>query len=147
MKRSQGKSQPEQRSAHLAKTKRRIDIGDEFCSNRVGEAHSRFRSEGVIVGQVEVVVSPELDRVSPTGPELEEETEGARVEDEVSSKESDTIPSTTRLKYNRFKRDGNQDVDDWLTEFESTALANQEEPATKQQIFQSLLKGEALKWY
>ena len=57
------------------------------------------------------------------------------------------MPSTTRLKYSRFKGDGSQDVDDWLTEFESTALANQEEPATKQRIFYSMLKGEALKWY
>ena len=32
-------------------------------------------------------------------------------------------------------------------EFESTALANQEEPAAKQRIFQGVLKGEALKWY
>ena len=38
-------------------------------------------------------------------------------------------------------------MDDWLTEFESTALANQEELAAKQQIFQGVLKGEALKWY
>ena len=39
-------------------------------------------------------------------------------------------------------------MDDWLTEFKSTAMANQlEEPATTLWIFQGLLKGEALKWY
>ena len=38
-------------------------------------------------------------------------------------------------------------MDDWLTEFKSTALANQEELAAKQRIFQGVLKGEALKWY
>jgi hypothetical protein len=53
----------------------------------------------------------------------------------------------TRLKYNRFRGDGSQDADDWLCEFESTALANQENEAAKQRIFQGLLKGEALRWY
>ena len=38
-------------------------------------------------------------------------------------------------------------MDDWLTEFKSTAAANQEEPAAALRIFQGLLKGEALKWY
>jgi hypothetical protein len=28
------------------------------------------------------------------------------------------------LKYKRFKGDGHQDVDDWFSEFESTAVAN-----------------------
>jgi hypothetical protein len=53
----------------------------------------------------------------------------------------------TRLKYKRFKDDGHQDVDNWFSEFESTAVANQEEDKAKQRIFQGLLKGEALKWY
>jgi hypothetical protein len=53
----------------------------------------------------------------------------------------------TRLKYNRFKGDGSQDADDWLCEFESTALANQENESAHQRIFQGLLKGEALRWY
>jgi hypothetical protein len=51
------------------------------------------------------------------------------------------------LKYKRFTGDGYQDVDDWFSEFESTAVANQEEDEAKQRIFQGLLKGEALKWY
>jgi hypothetical protein len=38
-------------------------------------------------------------------------------------------------------------VDDWFSEFESRAVANQEEDEAKQRIFQGLLKGEALKWY
>ena len=53
----------------------------------------------------------------------------------------------TRLKYQRFKGDGSQDADEWLCEFESTAIANQENEAAQQRIFQGLLKGEALKWY
>ena len=57
------------------------------------------------------------------------------------------MPTTTRLKYSRFRGDGSQDVDGWFCEFESTALANQEDNETKARIFQGLLKGEALKWY
>jgi len=53
----------------------------------------------------------------------------------------------TRLRYQRFRGDGSQDADDWLCEFESTALANQEDEAAQRRIFQGLLKGEALKWY
>jgi hypothetical protein len=53
----------------------------------------------------------------------------------------------TRLKYKKFKGDGNQDVHDWFSEFESTAVTNQEAEEAKQRIFQGLLKGEALKWY
>ena len=53
----------------------------------------------------------------------------------------------TRLRYQRFKGDGSQDVDDWLCEFNSTATANPEDRETKLRIFQGLLKGEALKWY
>jgi hypothetical protein len=51
------------------------------------------------------------------------------------------------LKYKRFKGNGHQDVDDWFSEFESTAVANKEEDEAKQRIFQGLLKGEVLKWY
>ena len=58
---------------------------------------------------------------------------------------SDNMP--TRLKYSKFRGDGRQDVDDWYSEFESIALANQEDEQIKQRIFQGLLKGEALKWY
>ena len=92
-------------------------------------------------------MTPSPDRSDPVGPEEEVATGGERVEEELSSEDEDNMLSTTRLKYSRFKGDGSQDVDDWLTEFESTALANQEELAAKQQIFQGVLKGEALKWY
>ena len=37
---------------------------------------------------------------------------------------------TTCLKYRRFRGDGSQDVDDWFSEFESIALANQEDLET-----------------
>ena len=148
MKRSQERGQPERTSARLAKTKTRIDNSEEFGSIRLEEAHFRsgLEDKGITVGQVEVIVTPGSDQASPTKPEVEEEVEGASG-DGLSSEESDTMPSTTRLKYNKFKGDGSQDVDDWLTEFKSTIVANQEEPAAALRIFQGLLKGEALKWY
>ena len=92
-----------------------------------------------MVGQVEVVVTPSPDRPNLVEPEKDVTTRGERVEEELGSQDKDNMPSTTRLKYNRFKGDGSQDVDDWLTEFESTALANQEEPVAKQRIFQGML--------
>ena len=147
MKHSQERGQPERRSARLARTKERVDGSEEFGSIRLGDAHFRFgfEDEGITVGQVEVIVTPGPDQAAPGGPEVWEERESSV--DELSSNESDIMPSTTRLKYSRFKGDGSQDVDDWLTEFKSTAAANQEEPAAPLQIFQGLLKGEALKWY
>ena len=93
-----------------------------------------------------MIVTPGPDQAPTAEPEVEEEERKASVEG-LSSDESDIMPSTTRLKYSRFKGDGSQDVDDWLTKFQSTAIANQEEPATILRIFQGLLKGEALKWY
>ena len=148
MKRSQEKGQPERRSARLARTKARIDNSGEFRSIWLGEAHFRSGSkdEEITIGQVEVIVTPGPDQATPAGPEVQEEERRASA-NEPSSDESDIMPSTTRLKYSRFKGDGSQDVDDWLTEFKSTAIANQEEPATILRIFQGLLKGEALKWY
>ena len=136
MKRSQGRGQPERRLARLAKTKRRIDDSDEFGSIRLGEAHFKSRSEDeeVIVGQVEVVVTPGPNQASLAELEEEGEAEGTR-RNELSSKESDTMPSTTRLKYSRFKGNRSQDMDDWLTEFKSTAMANQEEPVATLRIF------------
>ena len=117
MKCSQERGQPERRSARLARTKARIDGSEEFGSIWLGDAHFRSRSEDeeITVGQVEVVVTPRPDQGAPTGPEVQEEREASV--DKLSSDKSDIMPSTTRLKYSRFKGDGSQDVDDWLTEF------------------------------
>ena len=125
MKCSQERGQPERRSAWLAKTKTRIDNSEEFGSIRLGEAHFRSGSEDeeITVGQVEVVVTPGPDPAPPAKPEVEEEERGASG-DGLSSDESDIMPSTTCLKYSRFKGDGSQDVDDWLTEFKSTIVSN-----------------------
>ena len=149
MRKDPDSSQPKRRSARLAKTKRRIEVGNQPSRSQDPEQHSASGSEEeqVVVGQVEVVVTPSPNRSDLAGPEEEVATLGEEVEEEPSSEDEDNMPSTTRLKYSRFKGDGSQDVDDWLTEFESTALANQEELAAKQRIFQGVLKGEALKWY
>ena len=137
MRKDPDRNQSERRSARLAKTKRRIDVGDQPSASQNLEHHSAFGSEEeqVVVGQVEVVVTPCPDQSDPVGPEVEVATGGERVEEESSSEDKDDMPSTTRLKYSRFKGDGSQDVDDWFTEFESIALANQEELAAKQRIF------------
>ena len=87
------------------------------------------------------MVTPGWDQAAPARPEEQEEGEASV--DELSSDESDIMPSTTRLKYSRFKGDGSQDVDDWLTEFRSTAAANQEEPAAALQIFSRTFKGRS----
>ena len=54
----------------------------------------------MVVGQVEVVVTPSSDRSDPVGPKEEVTTGGERVEEELSSEDEDNMPSTTRLKYN-----------------------------------------------
>ena len=106
MKRSQERGQPERRSARLAKTKTRLDVSDEFGSIRLGEAHfkSGLEDEEITVGQVEVVGTPGPDQAQLAQQEVEEEEETRK--DGLSSEESNTMPSTTRLKYNRFKGDG-----------------------------------------
>ena len=148
MKCRQERGQPERRSARLAKTKARVDNSEEFGSIRLGDAHFRSESEdeGISVSQVEVIVTPRPDQAPPAEPEVAEEVVGASG-DGLSSDKSDIMPSTTRLKYSRFKGDGSQDVDDWLTEFKSTVVGNQEEPAATLRTLQGLLKGEAFKWY
>jgi len=101
--------------------------------------------------QTHPVVNPEeVDFASPPRiPDPNEWFERSPTPDLVENIElessSDEMP--TRLKYSKFRGDGSQDVDDWFSEFESIALANQEDLDIKQRIFQGLLKGEALKWY
>ena len=67
MRKDSDRSQPERRSARLAMTKRRIDIGDQPSASQNPEHHSASGSEEeqVIVGQVEVVVTPSPDRTDP----------------------------------------------------------------------------------
>ena len=88
-------------------------------------------------GEIESPRSDHTPQSSKPGSEPEEEGPDSEEEED----------NMTRLKYKCFKGDGSQDADEWLCEFDSTALANQENVATQRRIFQGLLKGEALKWY
>jgi hypothetical protein len=61
------------------------------------------------------------------------------VEDHDSEEEvQDSMACNTCLKYGRFKGARRQDVDDWLSEFKSTAFANQEDLEAKIRLFQGL---------
>ena len=63
MRKDPDRSQPERRSTRLAKTKRKIDIGNQPSASLNPGQHSASRSkeEQVVVGQVEVVVTPSPD--------------------------------------------------------------------------------------
>lgn len=85
-------------------------------------------------------------RVEEAQPEVTFLARESTLEGDPEPEESGMAPST-RLKYKQFRGNGRTDVDDWYGEFESTALANEENADSKHRIFQGLLKGEALKWY
>jgi hypothetical protein len=129
---------PEMKSARLEKRRK---IPTPSISPRKGELFVEIEIEDSVLftpprEMSSTLRSGSLD-LNPDLQDLEPEGEGTGSEEETM----------TRLKYKRFKGDGHQDVDDWFSEFESTAVANQEEDEAKQRIFQGLLKGEALKWY
>ena len=92
-----------------------------------------------------LVTAPVEETESPRSGRTPQASEyGSEAEAEDLHPEAEHV--MTRLKYQRFKGDGSQDPDEWLCEFKSTALANQENEAARQRIFQGVLKGEALKW-
>lgn len=97
---------------------------------------------------LEQSVSPGVD-IQPevAGEELEEDSVERSSKEESCSDEANIMVGNTRLKYTKFRGDDHMDVDDWMAEFEATAKANQEDPASKRQVLHGLLKGEALKWY
>ena len=66
----------------------------------------------MVVGQVDIVVTPSTGRPDPVELEDEVTMRGERIEEELDSEDEDNMPSTTCLKYSRFKGDGSQDVDD-----------------------------------
>jgi hypothetical protein len=129
---------PERKSAHLEKRRR---VPTPSVSPKREELFAELEIEdSVLVTPLGGSSSTPRFRSSDLNPDLQDpEPEGER-----TGSEEETM---TRLKYKRFKGDGHQDVDNWFSEFESTAVANQEEEEAKQRIFQGLLKGEALKWY
>ena len=95
-----------------------------------------------------LVTAPGEENESPRSEHTPQTSEyGSEPDEEGPEPEVGEEDVMTRLRYKRFKGDGSQDADEWLCEFESTALANQENEAAQRRIFQGLLKGEALKWY
>ena len=150
MKHTQRRGQPERRSARLSKTRKRREA-EEPSKSQSPRAYfaSGLEEELVVVQhQGDPLITQGSDQHSTpdqSSPGQLEGTEGTDLN--FSSEDSDNMPTSTRLKYSRLRGDGSQDVDDWFCEFESTALANQEDNETKARIFQGLLRGEALKWY
>jgi hypothetical protein len=129
---------PERKSARLEKRRK---VPTPSVSPRRGELFAEVEIED------SVLITPpgETSSTPRSGSsDLNPDWQDPEPEGEATGSEEETM---TRLKYKRFKGDGHQDVDDWFSEFESTAVANQEEDEAKQRIFQGLLKGEALKWY
>jgi hypothetical protein len=134
------------KSARLEK-KRQAEFGE---SSEGTDLNSRFQFTTESEGELIVVTPLEEIAHSPTSdPDQEEWSERSTSPgpegNVVSDSSEDEMP--TRLKYSKFRGDGKKDVDEWVTEFESLALANQEEADAKPRIFQGLLKGEALRWY
>jgi hypothetical protein len=130
--------EPERKSARLEK---RRNVPTPSVSPRRGELFAEVEIED------SVLITPpgKTSSIPRSGSsDLNPDHQDPEPEGEATGSEEETM---TRLKFKRFKGDGHQDVDDWFSEFESTAVANQEEDETKQRIFQGLLKGEALKWY
>ena len=153
MRRAQGRGQPERRSTRLSKT-RRIREVEKPSVSQIPRTYSASGSEGELVvvyhkgdtlGTRELDWHSTLDWSSLGRAEGSEGIEGT--DPSSSSKDSDNMPTTTRLKYSRLKGDGSQDVDEWFCKYESIALANQKENEAKVRIFQGLQKDEALKWY
>jgi hypothetical protein len=130
--------EPERKSARLESRRKNPTPS---VSPRRGELFAEIEIEdSVLVTPLGETSSTPRSGSSDLNPDRQDpEPEG----EETGSEEE----AMTRLKYKTFKGDGRQDVDDWFSEFESTAIANQEEDEAKQRIFQGLLKGEALKWY
>jgi hypothetical protein len=129
---------PERKSARLEKRRR---VPTSFVSPKREELFTELEiKDSVLVTPPGETSSTPRSGSSDLNPDLQELEPGG----ERTGSEEETM---TQLKYKRFKGDGNQDVDDWFSEFESTAVANQETEEAKQRIFQGFLKGEALKWY
>ena len=141
------------KSARLEKKKRKIPVDESGGTDLGSQLHTDSESEEdlVVVHQEEETAASSPQAPDPQGQRERTPTPDREQGEEViigSDSEgaiSDDMP--TRLKYSKFRGDGRQDVDDWYSEFESIALANQEDEQIKQRIFQGLLKGEALKWY
>ena len=140
---AQGRGQPERRSARLSKTKKRRET-EEPSGSQNPRAHfaSGLEEELVVVQhQEDILTTRGSDQHSipdQSSPGRARRTEGT--DPDSSSEGTDNMPTTTHLKYSRFRGDGSQDIDDWFYEFESTALANQKDNEAKARIVHQILE-------
>jgi hypothetical protein len=113
---------PERKSARFEKKRK---VPTPSVSSRRGELFAEIEIED------SVLVTPpgETSSTPRSGSsDLNPDRQDPDPEGEATGSEEEAM---TRLKYKRFKGDGHQDVDDWFSEFESTAVANQEEDEAK----------------
>ena len=119
MRRTQGRGQPERRSARLSKTRKRREAEEPSESQNLKAYFASGSEEELVVvqHQVDPLITQGFDHHSTpyqSSPGRLEGTEGTDLN--FSSEDSDSMPTTTRLKYSRFRGDGSQDVDDWFPE-------------------------------
>lgn len=136
-------AEPERRRSNRLENLRQNTTGTPSSNQAPHNTRTSEEEEIVVVTTLEGGLRTQVEEVVTVRLEPEPDSEDSGSE-EASF---DEMAPSTRLKYEKFKGDGSQDVDDWMGEFESTAFANEEVPASKHRIFQGLLKGEALKWY
>jgi hypothetical protein len=118
--------EPERKSARLERRRR---DPTPSVSPRRGE----FFAEIEIEDSVLVTPPGETSSTPRSGSlDLNPDRQDPDPEGEETRSEEDAM---TRLKYKTFKGDGHQDVDDWFSEFESTAVANQEEDEPNKESF------------
>ena len=104
MSKLQGKESTVRRSARLDKSRGKVIVYDLPGGNLRSRIHFSSGSE-------EEGAETVLEGVATAAPSTPtEERRSLQSEDEFLSHSSDNLP--TRLKYNRFRGDGSQDVDD-----------------------------------
>ena len=133
----------------MSGSQRRTPVGRRSARLEEASNRARFHENPAFESEEELVVVPSQEFTRSDSPDIEASAEDLRDE---RSEERSFLGRTgnmvnTRLRYSRFRGDGGKDVDDWMSEFEATAIANQEDVASRNRVFQGLLKGEALRWY
>jgi hypothetical protein len=104
---------PERKSARLEKRRK---VPTPSVSHKRGELFAELVIEDSVL-----VTPPGETSSTPRSGSLDLNPDRQDPEPEGEGTEEETM---TRLKYKRFKGDGHQDVDDWLSEFESTVVAD-----------------------
>jgi hypothetical protein len=106
---------PERKSARFEKKRK---VPTPSVSSRRGELFAEIEIEDSVL-----VTPPGKSSSTPRSgsSDLNPDRQDPDPKGEATGSEEEAM---TRLKYKSFKGDGHQDVDDWFSEFESTAVAN-----------------------